>query len=354
MPAAGQVRRTASRTTLFTVATALVLLMAFTAAFNGAYRRTRLSRAEARFRQGVELASAGHNADAAEDFREALLYEHDNPRYRFALAQALVELKRWNEAESYLFELRAADPTNGPLNLMLARIAESDGRKAEAIDDYHRAIYGYWPERAEENRTSTRLELIGILDQQGQSNAALAELLSLADEVPDTDTATRQKVAEMLLAHGSPQHAAEIYRALVAAHPHDATARQGLGETEFASGNFAEALTAFHAAARYGTMTPELLRRIALLNSILALDPSQLRLGTRQRMERSRELLARAQAAAARCSALPPAAEPPKGADAPQLIALAQTIWKARMAACPQQPDPDQPLAILMKRMPNQ
>lgn len=354
MPASGEVRRTASRTTMVTVAVALVLLMAFTAALNGAYRRTRLSRAEARYREGMKFAAAGRNADAAEDFRAALLYEHDNPRYRFALAQSLVALKRWTEAESYLFELRTSDPTNGPLNLMLARIAEADGRYTEAIGDYHRAIFGYWPEHPEENRVSTRLELIGILDRLGQSNAALAELLSLADEVPDTDIATRQKVAEMLLAHGSPQHAAEIYKAIVTAHPRDAAARQGLGETEFAGGDFASALSAFHAAVRYGSITPYLAARIALLNSILALDPTQLRLGARQRLERAHELVTRAQAAAARCSPLPQAEEPPKGADAAQLIALAQAIWRARMAACPQQPEPDQPLAILMKRMPNQ
>jgi tetratricopeptide (TPR) repeat protein len=353
MPATGHIRRTASRTTILTVAVVLVLLTAFTAALDGAYRRTRLSRAEARYRAGMALASAGHNEEAAEDFRVALLYEHDDPRYRFALAQSLVALKRWNEAESYLLELRVADPTNGPLNLMLARIAMADERTNDAIDDYHRAVFGYWPDHPEESRVGARLELIGVLDRLGLSKPALAELLQLADEVPDADLATRRKVAEMLLAHGSPEHAGEVYRAIVAAHPHDAGARQGLGETEFAGGDFAGALTAFHAAVRYGSITPALASRIALLNSILELDPRPLRLGTRQRLERARALLERAQAAAARCAALPKATEPERGADTAQLIALAEAIWKARMAACPQQPEPDQALAILMNRMPN-
>jgi tetratricopeptide (TPR) repeat protein len=347
-------RRTASRTTVLVVATALVLLMAFTAALDGAYRRTRLSRAEDSYRRGTELASAGRNAEAAEDFRAAMLYAHDDPRYRLALARSLVALKRWNEAESYLLELRTGDPTNGPLNLMLARIAAADGRKAEAIEDFHRAIFGYWPEHPEESRVNARLELVSLLDRLGQSRPALAELLALADEVPEADVATRLKVAGMLLAHGSPGHAAETYRAIVAAHPHDAAARQGLGEAEFASGDFTGALASFHAAVRYGSITPGLATRIAMLNSILDLDPRPLQLGTRQRLERARELLARAQAAAARCAALPNAGEPERGADAAQLIALAQAIWKARMAACPQQPEPDQPLAILMNRMPNQ
>jgi tetratricopeptide (TPR) repeat protein len=334
------------------VAAALVLLLAITAALNGAYRRTRRSRAEARFRAGIELASAGRNADAADDFRVAMLYEHDDPRYRLALAQSLVALKHWNEADNYLFELRAADPTSGPLNLMQARIAAAQGRKAEAIEDYHRAIFGYWPERPDANRVSVRIELTGLLDRMGDSKASLAELLELADEVPDTDLDMRRRVAAMLLAHGSPQHAAEVYRAIVAAHPRDAGAREGLAETEFARGDFAGALASFHAAVRYGSITPALAGRIALLNSILALDPTLVHLGTKQRTERARELLERAQASAARCPGLPAATAPERGADAGQLIALAQAIWHARMAACPQQPEPDEALSILMKRMP--
>ena len=94
MPATGQIRRTASRTTLLMVAAVLVLLMAFTAVLDSAYRRTRLSRAEARYRAGMELASAGRHSGAAEDFRVALLYEPDDPRFRFAMAQSLVALKR--------------------------------------------------------------------------------------------------------------------------------------------------------------------------------------------------------------------------------------------------------------------
>jgi tetratricopeptide (TPR) repeat protein len=352
--AISQLRRTTSWTALVYTGTALVLLAATTAALNGAYRRTRLSRAEARYRAGMALASAGRHADAADDFRVAMLYEHDDPRYRLALAQSLVALKRWNEAGNYLFELRAADPTSAPLNLMQARIAAALGHDQEAIEDYHRAIFGYWPEQPVENRVSARLELIRMLDRLGEPKAALAELLEVADEVPEADLATRRRVAAMLLAHGSPQHAAEVYRAIVTAYPRDAAAREGFGETEFARGDFAGALAAFHAAVRYGSITPALAGRIALLNSILELDPTPLRLGARQRLARARALLARAQAAAGRCRALPAAPAAARGADAAETIALAQAIWKARMAACPRQPEPDQPLAILMNRMPNQ
>ena len=109
----------ASRTTLLMVAAVLGLLMAFTAVLDSAYRRTQLSRAEARYREGMELASAGRHAGAAEDFRVALLYEPDDPRFP---------------------NQRPAESHAGPHR-------RADGRNNEAIDDYHRAIFGYWPVR---------------------------------------------------------------------------------------------------------------------------------------------------------------------------------------------------------------
>lgn len=349
---------------------ALALLFAVTIALNGAYRGARLSRAQGRYQAGMQLAAAGRNAEAAENFRAALLYEHDSPEYRYALAESLVALHRFGEAENYLFELRAADPTNGLVNLMLARIAASDHRDAEAIDDYHRAIFGYWPEHEEQNRVAARLELVSILDRDGQSKQALAEILQLADDVPDNDLAMREKVAGMLLAHGSPEHGADIYKAIVTAHPRNAVARQGLGDADYAMGRFQDALVAYHAAVRYGSITPALASRIALLNSILDLDPTLVRLSARQRLARAQELLERALAAAQRCAAVSPdllaaaqaelAAPPKKRAardsdgETPVTITLAQTLWKARQAACPNQPDTDQPLAVLMNRMSNQ
>jgi tetratricopeptide (TPR) repeat protein len=362
---ASDARRTASRTVILAAGAALVLLFAATSLLNGAYRRTRLSRAEARYREGLQWAAQGRDTDAAEDFRAALLYEHDDPRYRFALAQSLIALHRWTEAGNYLDELRAADPTSGPVNRMLARIADATGNRETAVEDYHRAIFGYWPELPEENRIATRLELIGILDRAGRPKQALTEILQLADDIPDSDTALRAKAAAMLLAHGSPQHAAEIYRSLAAAHPHDAAVRQGLADTEFALGDYAAARREFQNAVRYGSITPALAARLALLNSIADLDPTQLRLTGSQRFTRARELLTRTAASAARCSATSPGlvqqaqavlarAGSRREGETAQMLALAQALWKARTDACPGQREPDQPLAILMSRIPAQ
>jgi tetratricopeptide (TPR) repeat protein len=348
------------------VAAALVLLLTGTTLLTHAWRAARVSRAQARYREGVARAAEGRNAEAAEAFREALAYSHDEPVYRFALAQSLVALKRYNEAENYLYDLRVADPTNGPVNLMLARIAAAAGRDEEAIDYYHRAIFGYWPENVEQSRTKARLELIGIFDREGKPKQALAELLQLAAEAPETDVAARLQAASMLLAHGSPEHAADVYRGILASHPRDAEAQQGLGEAYLAMGDFAAGRHAFYAAVRFGSITPALAERIAFINSILDLDPTLLRLTARQRFVRAHELLSRTVTAAKPCAAAPQEliaraeaalAEQEKGmrsGETADMLTLAQSLWKARMAECPRLPVIDKPLAVLMNRMLNQ
>ena len=366
MHAAGTGHRTASLAAMVSVAAALVALLAVTVLLDRAYRAARLSRAQGRYQEGLKLAAQRRDAEAAEDFRAALIYAHDDPKYKFALAQSLVALKRYGEAENYLLELRAADPTNGPVNLMLARIAGAAGRYEEATDDYHRAIFGYWPEQAGLNRTTARLELIGLYDREHQPKQALAELLQLAADLPDSDVLSRLRVSDMLLARGAPEHAEDLYRAILASHPHDKAAWQGLGEVQFAAGDFTAARHSFDAAVRYGSITPALAERIAFVNSILDLDPTLLRLTARQRFERARELLGRTLAAAGRCAGIPPdldtqaqtllaeAERRLRNGETAEMLTLAQSLWKARMAACPRQPETDRPLAVLMRRMVNQ
>jgi tetratricopeptide (TPR) repeat protein len=358
--------RTTTRGAVVWVGVALIILFTLIAFLNRAYHATRRSRAEDRYRAGVQLAQKGQDAQAAEDFRAALVYEHDDPKYRFALAKALISLGRWEEADSHLLELQQRDPTNGPINEMLARLAVRAGRYDEAVDDYNRAIYGYWAEQPEENRIATRLELIGVLDREGLQKQVLAELLALAGEVPDSDIDTRRKIAGMLLSHGSPQHAAEIYHSVLATHPHDAAALQGLGEAEFELGDYASARNAFHSAVRYGATDPAVSQRMALCDAILNLDPTLVRLSANQRYERSRELLRRTFAAASACTTPPPnladaaqkslSAKPKhrRDDDTAAMLAAAQGLWNLRQAACGQKPETDQALAEVMAKLAKQ
>ncbi len=347
---------------MVSVAAALVVLCTATTFAGRAYHLARRSRAEASYRAGVELAARGRYAQAAADFRAASVYEHDDRKYRFALAQTLMALKSWNEAENYLLELRAADPTSGPVNLMLARVDAEEGRDAEAVDNYHRAIFGSWPDHAQQNRIATRFELIGLLEREGRQKDVLAELLQQAGDTPAADAATQQRVADALMAWGAPEHAAEVYHGILSVHPRDAAAHQGLGDADFALGDFASAHRAFDSAARFGGSLPGLARRLALTNSILELDPTMFRLTANQRFERARELLERTLNVSAGCS-LPPdvtataqqvltqANRRVRNGETLEMLMLAQGVWKDRTAACPQQPVTDQALAALMSKM---
>ncbi len=119
--ATGRVTPATTRGATLSAAAALVLLFLFTWPVNNAYRNTRQARAEARFHAGEALAARGQNAAAEEEFRAALTYMHNDPRYRMALARSLIEQGRWGEAESYLSELR---------------------RQQDAVTYHQRAIYG--------------------------------------------------------------------------------------------------------------------------------------------------------------------------------------------------------------------
>lgn len=89
-----------SRGAALAVAGSLALLMVVTVLLSRAYVHTRISRAEALYDEGIRLAGRGHSAEAAENFRAALVYEHNNEKYRMALARSLMELGRLDEAET--------------------------------------------------------------------------------------------------------------------------------------------------------------------------------------------------------------------------------------------------------------
>lgn len=358
--------RITTRGAIVWVGIALIVLFVFISFLSRAYHGTRRSRAEARYREGTSLAQQGKNEQAAEDFRAALVYEHDDPKYRFALAKALISLGRWEEANSHLLELEQRDPTDGPINQMLARLATRAGRYDDAIDDYNRAIYGYWPENPDENRIATRLELIQVLDQEGRQKQVLAELLALAGEVPENDLDMRRKVAAMLLAHHSPQHAAEMYRAILSTHSHDAASQQGLGEADFDLGDYVSARNAFRAALRNGAKDPAVTQRIAISEAILDLDPTLVRLSANQRRQRAEELLRRSLASVSACTTVPQdlstaadkiltsKAKRRTEDDTAETLTLAQELWELRQTACAQKPETDQALTAVMAELAKQ
>ncbi len=328
------------------VAAVLLVLFSATAALSTAYHATRRNRAEARFTTGMELAKEGKNAQAVEEFRAALTYVHNDPRYRMELARSLIALGRWGEAESHLSELREDDPTSGPINLMLARLEVRDRRDRDAVTYYQRAIYGLWPDHPSDNRTAARFELVGLLEKEHQEKQVLAELLDLADETPESDVASRRRIAALLLSHGSPQHASELFRGILDAHPDDAEAEKGLADSLFVMGDFLAARSAYRLAARHDPNDPAIGQRIAAADAVVNLDPTLVRLSGTDRFDRAQELVRLTLQSVEGCATLPadlldeahkaeeePAARRRDG-DTLVLLSLAEQLWKARQQTC--------------------
>ena len=117
---------------------------------------------------------------AVNEFRTALLYSRDNYPYQLDLAEALIGLKRTNEAYAYLVNLWEREPENGLVNLELARIAVQRADTEKALRYYHNAIYAIWPGDQEVQRRNARLELIEYLLSINGKTQAQAELIALA------------------------------------------------------------------------------------------------------------------------------------------------------------------------------
>src|SRR6202043_1399862 len=99
----------------------LGLLFALTATLARTYHVREAGLVQEWSRRGDQDLSAGHPAEALEDFRNALAYDPDNNLIQLRLAEALLADDRLTEARSYFLTLWDRSPGSGEVNLDLAR-----------------------------------------------------------------------------------------------------------------------------------------------------------------------------------------------------------------------------------------
>lgn len=352
---------------LVLVSVALVLLFAITNWFTGLYRQQRLHRAEQHFRSGENFARTGRPEQAAEEYRAALTFSRDNSRYQLALARSLMDLGRLDEAESHLLGLLETDPNNALVYLMLARISAREGRLDEAMAQYNQAIYGLWPSDATKNRLQTRFELVDVLARKGHQTQALAELLALADEAPDKPD-VQIRIGDLLLQHGSPQRASEVFAKVLQINPRDAAATLGRAQASFAEANYIDAENWYRKALRLDPEDQQARRRLEETLDIQSLDPTLVSLSASMRFQRSRALIERTLVSLQACTANPPAGasvqslissgeeflkarQRHREGDTPKAIMLAEEIWQARKQACGRPPADEEELDLVMAKV---
>lgn len=265
------------------------------------YQRDRASRAGEYFKRGTELEQSERYHEAIEQFRNALSITHSDAA-RLALTQALVRADRLNEAEIYARELLQNNPASGPAHRELGRIDARRGDMRNALAEYHRAIYGSWPNNARENRFETRMELIRELARVGNRKQVQNELLTLLPEVPP-DAALQKQVAQLLLDFGLSQQAADLYHDVLQQHAVDPGAYAGLAEAELARNRFVAARQAFEQAAHLSPDNQTYAQRLQLTEHVISLDPALRGLPPFERYRRSRSLLQAALGAYDECAA---------------------------------------------------
>lgn len=283
------------------ISAALIGLFVLTGFFIFFYRVERQATAVEAFKNGHAFAEQGRYEDAIEQYRTALSISH-SPDHRIALAMALVKTDRINEAAVYLRELIQEQPNNAIVNLGLARIAAREKRFQEAVTDYHRAVYGHWPNKSEENPTKARLELVGIFRTIGAERQAVTELLALAADAGD-NVALKKQVGHALLELNAAKESEYLFREVLREARRDGEANAGLGEAEFAQLDYVSAQEAFRNALRWKPNDEAVQKRLELCGQIVSLDPTGRRLSPAERYRRSQALLERVLKAFESCTA---------------------------------------------------
>jgi len=294
--------------------------------------------------------------------------ERGNRLYQRTLAQAQLAAGKTSDAESTLMELLASDSTDGLANLIMGRVLAKEGRFTEAISYFHRAIYGQWNQDAAENRLRARFELIDLLVRRNSKEDLLAELLPVQDEAPQ-DLTVRARMGRLFLRAGSPLRAAEVFRGILHEAPANADAYAGLGEAEFAQGNYRAAQRDFQTTLRLAPDDQADRKRLDLCNELLALDPSRRGLGPEERLSRSRKLVQLTLEETSQCLGQNPSPEirgwlnqaakalkahvnsAHQNAVSESNLDLAEQIWQAGGKECNPPPRADNPLASVLARL---
>ncbi len=242
----------------------------------------RESLAERWAQRGVDSLNTGKYRPAVEDFRTALLYSRDNGAYQLSLAEALMGLKRDDEAQAYLVNLWEREPDNGMVSLELARVAVSKNQTEQALRYYHNAIYGTWPSDSDINRRRTRLELIAYLMRIDARPQAEAEMIDLAATVGD-NAAEQEQMGEMFAKVGDDRRALAAFRTSLSLKRHDAAALAGAGTAAFRLGQYGEAERYLQQALVANPGDTAAAQHLKLNEYVLHWDP--FRQGVRQRQQ---------------------------------------------------------------------
>lgn len=279
-------------------------------------------------RGAADLASGNFNA-AATEYRTALRYARDGYSQQLGLAEALIGMRRVNEASVYLENLWEQQPENGIVNRELARIAAGKGDTRAALRYYHNAIYATWPGNAELDRENTRWELIKYLLGIHASAQAQSELILLGAEVGDNPI-QQLNLGQYFLKVQDGQHALAAFRLVLHTDPHSARALAGAGEAAFDLGDYPLAEHYLSSAIAHNPADSDSASLLEVTSEVMRLDPFRRQISD---AGRDQAVLGAFQAVGDRLHSCPAAANLPASASAPQTLAGAWAQLKPKVNA---------------------
>jgi tetratricopeptide (TPR) repeat protein len=246
------------------------------------YYAQRESLANRWFTRGVTDLNAQHFQNAVADFRTALLYSRDDYTYQLNLAEALLGLKRTDEAYAYLLNLWEQEPENGLVNLELARIAAHKREIEQALRYYHNAIYATWPGDQEVQRRETRVELVEYLLSINAKTQSQAELIALAANLAD-DPVQQARIAALFLRAQDVEHALAEYRLSLKSDRNNPAALAGAGMAAFQLGRYDLADSYLQAAVTANPRDAQSEARLKTTELVLRMNPFQRHLSVAKR-----------------------------------------------------------------------
>jgi tetratricopeptide (TPR) repeat protein len=284
------------------------------------YRAQRESLGNRWFTRGLADLRARRFENAVNEFRTGLLYSRDNYTYQLDLAEALVGLKRTDEAYAYLINLWERQPENGLVNLELARIAAQKGDSEPALRYYHNAIYAIWPGDQEVERRNTRLELIEYLLSGNSKTHAQSELIALAANLDD-DPSMHARVGNLFLQAQDDDHALAEYRLSLKLDRHNAAALAGAGQAAFELGRYDLAQRYLQAAVGANPADLQSVARLKTAERVVQMDPFRRQIPVYQRHRIVIQAFAAAGERLKACSGIGNASEPASSLNSQQSLA---------------------------------
>jgi tetratricopeptide (TPR) repeat protein len=239
------------------------------------------------YERGLQAQSAGQRESALGDFRAALSYARDNSDYQLSLARALRDTGRTAESETYLITLWERSPQEGAVNLALGRLFAREKLFDKAIQYYHNAMYGFWPQDPETRRRNTQFELIEYLLQHQAYPQAQAELITMASALP-SDSGLQVRVARLFAEAQDYEHAMTQFQSVLRTDPDNQAALYGTGQAAFRLGRYRTAEGFLQSAAHADPQNAEAAQLLQIAILILQADPYAPRISDAERNRRLR------------------------------------------------------------------